>query len=163
MLMLTRTMIAAAILLGAAWFVVLGVGNSSSYQECIADGKLREGDQSIDKNLAHLFTSGIISRCAGEFLDRNNGAITAAATVVIAIFTTVLGLFTISLAKSTRIAADAANLSAKAAIAIDLPVIRAHAQIIDYGTSITQETKRHTVSINNLFFFKPRQKQGVSH
>jgi hypothetical protein len=40
---------------------------------------------------------------------------TVVSTVFIAIFTAVLGCFTISLARSTRIAADAANLSAKVA------------------------------------------------
>jgi hypothetical protein len=65
-----------------------------------------------------------------------------------------LGVFTISLAESTRIAANAANLSAKAAIAIDLPIIRAHAQTPGYGTSTPPGAAKpkHTVSVNQVFF-----------
>jgi hypothetical protein len=51
-------------------------------------------------------------RCAGAYMIDNNAAITAAATVLVAIFTAILGSFTISLAGSTRIAAEAARTSA---------------------------------------------------
>jgi hypothetical protein len=51
--------------------------------------------------------------------------ITAASTVVVAVFTTVLGCFTISLARATRKAANAADASAKAATAVEFPIIRA--------------------------------------
>jgi hypothetical protein len=49
---------------------------------------------------------------AGHFLEDHNGAVTATATVVIAIFTIVLALVTRRQANLTRIAADAAKRSA---------------------------------------------------
>lgn len=45
----------------------------------------------------------------GGFVDAYHDDISAASTVIIAIFTTILGLFTISLSNSTRIAAKAAE------------------------------------------------------
>jgi hypothetical protein len=154
MLTLIRTAIAAAILLSAAWLAVLWVGNSSPYQECVANGEQHENTEADKKGLPHLLVPSVIARCTGEFVDKNNGAITAISTVVIAIFTTVLGLFTVSLAKSTRLAADAADLSAKAVIALELPLIRAHAQTPSYGgiTPPGATKPRPTASVNQVFF-----------
>src|SRR6266436_9102754 len=53
--------------------------------------------------------------CIGAYVTDKNAVITALGTLVIAVFTTVLGIFTISLARSTRIAANAADLSVKIA------------------------------------------------
>lgn len=52
---------------------------------------------------------------AGDFLEKHNGAVTAVATVFIAIFTIVLTLVTGRQARLTKIAADAAEKAADAA------------------------------------------------
>jgi len=54
----------------------------------------------------------LIIGCLGDFVDKNNAAITAISTVVIALFTTILGVFTVKLASATRVAALAAHDSA---------------------------------------------------
>jgi hypothetical protein len=63
--------------------------------------------------------------------------VVAISTVFIAIFTIILGVFTVSLAKATQIAAHAANRSAKAALALELPIIQA--EPVGYGTGDSQE------------------------
>jgi hypothetical protein len=72
-------------------------------------------------------------RAVGWLIDSWHDDLTAAATIVIAIFTTILGIFTVGLARSTRLAANAADLSARAAITIELPIIRAEPDGFSWG------------------------------
>jgi hypothetical protein len=75
---------------------------------------------------------------------------TALATVAIAAFTLTLWLSSEKMWKITKISADAAEMSAKAAIALELPIIRAHAQKLGYGSSQNGTEQRHCISIDEL-------------
>jgi hypothetical protein len=142
--------IAAMLLLGAA-LSIFAVAESSAYHECVSKAEQQPSSQPQDERPSQIIMARVVFRCLGDFVDKNNAAVTAISTVVIAIFTTILGLFTVSLARSTRVAANAANLSARAAIAIELPIIRAHAQKLGYGTNQDEAGQQHHVSINELF------------
>jgi hypothetical protein len=83
---------------------------------------------------------------------------TALGTVVIAIFTTILGLFTISVARSTRMTANAADLSARAAIAIDLPLIRICGSIASLSIRISCKPATKLASVGSSM----RQPEWVS-
>jgi hypothetical protein len=71
-------------------------------------------------------------------------------TVVIAIFTTILGIFTISLARSTRLTAEAADLSARAAIAIELPIIKASPEPLGKGSTTKQGIMTEYISVHSV-------------
>jgi hypothetical protein len=141
--------IALILLLGAA-LCVFAVAESSTYHECVSSAEQEISSRLENGVPTQFFTTPVAFRCVGDFVKRNNAAVTAISTTIIAIFTTIFGLFTISLAKSTRVAADAAILSARAAIAIELPVIRADAQKLDYGYVQDETGRRQQVSINEL-------------
>jgi len=151
MLKAIRTVTIALILLLGAALCVFAVADSSTYHECVSNveqeisGRLENGASS------RFFTGGVEFTCVGDFIKENNAAIAAISTAIIAIFTTIFGLFTISLAKSTRIAAEAAILSARTAIAIELPIIRAGPQELGYGYVQDEAGRRQQVSINKLF------------
>lgn len=83
-------------------------------------------------------------RSTGRLIDSWHDDLTAAATIVIAIFTTILGVFTVSLARSTRLAANAADLSARAAINIELPILAA--EVSDFHFSTGQKQNSNGVS-----------------
>ena len=83
---------------------------------------------------------GIIERlhmnvtCAGDFTDKKQGAITAVATIIIALFTAILGSFTIGLARATKIAAIAAKQNAQGLIDAE----RAHLYPIMKSENLTR-------------------------
>jgi hypothetical protein len=143
--------IAAILLLGAA-LCVFAVVESSAYHECVSKAEQQPSSQPQDERPSQILMARVIFRCLGDFVDKNNAAVTAISTVVIAIFTTILGLFTVSLARSTRVAANAADLSARAAIAIELPIIRANAGKLGYGTGQDERGQRHHVWVSGVIF-----------
>ncbi len=100
-----------------------------------------------------VFTLGLFD--IKEFVHENRDDINAFSTVVIAAFTIILGLFTISLAGSTRTAANAAALGTKAAIALELPLIRANVGALGYGGDAQNELgeKHNNCSVNKLIFY----------
>lgn len=76
-----------------------------------------------------LFVRQTIGGIVGNFvrvIEENDKIIVALSTIFIALFTIVLGVSTVNLWSVTKSAADAANLSAKAAVRIELPIIRAY-------------------------------------
>ena len=74
--------------------------------------------------------------CAGDFTDKKQGAITAVATIIIALFTAILGSFTIGLARATKIAAIAAKQNAQGLIN---DAERAHLYPIMKSENLTKE------------------------
>jgi len=90
------------------------------------DGEAAKAEQAYKKDCSPLyavFTVGLSE--AGNFIHTYHDEVNALSTVIIAIFTVILGLFTISLSQSTRVAANSADMSARAALALELPVIQA--------------------------------------
>jgi hypothetical protein len=101
---------------------------SSPVEPCRAPFQQRaETKQDSQRAQEYCSTGKIVAlwRVAGRMVDAWHDDLTAAATVIIAVFTTILGVFTVSLARSTSIASNAAKRSADAAIAMELPFIRA--------------------------------------
>jgi hypothetical protein len=86
---------------------------SQRFQACIVSASSHPSAPGVYGRLS-AFLGDLLEhrRCVGSYVIENNAAITALATVLVAIFTAVLGSFTISLAGSTRIAAEAARTSA---------------------------------------------------
>jgi hypothetical protein len=96
-------------LLGVAAIVL----TSQRFQSCIGSASSHLSAPDLYDKAADFLTNLLgYRRCAGAYMVENNAAITALATVLVAIFTAILGSFTISLAGSTRIAAEAARTSA---------------------------------------------------
>jgi hypothetical protein len=95
----------------------------------------------------------VFRRATGRLIDSWHDDLTAAATIVIAIFTTILGVFTVSLARSTRIAANAADLSARAAIASQLPIMRIEPHVLGHGMHASGSAYNHVCAIHFLTFF----------
>jgi hypothetical protein len=164
---LARTVFVLAlslVVLGIFWQAIYG---SSAYQECSSkNGNKSSAEyQGQEKDLPTAFialldNAHIDFRCAERSIAENNAVISAVATVVIAVFTTILGLFTMSLARSTRIAADAArdgakaaDLSARATIALQLPIIRVKPHSLGHGDSRDGEIVTEHCSIHYLTFF----------
>ncbi len=108
-------------MLGFALFGIVWLGSlpTPSCKPPKPSGEYEEKDKTIKKDCPSV--SGAIFIYTGHFIHDNRDEITTASTAIIAIFTTILGIFTIRLAGSTRIAADAAKLSAQAAINVELP------------------------------------------
>jgi len=80
---------------------------SSIFQQCVCEQTYQTSQQQIEKGSADLFIAVIASpritfRCFGHFLDRNESAVTAIATILIAIFTLTLWLSTSRLAELTN-------------------------------------------------------------
>jgi hypothetical protein len=141
--------ITLVLLLGAA-LCVFAVGESSIYHECVSGAEQDVSSRLENGVPSQFFVARTAFGCIGDFVKGNNASITAISTAIIAVFTIILGFFTISLAKSTRVAADAAILSARAAIAIELPIIRADAQELGYGYVQDEAGRRQQVSIKQL-------------
>jgi hypothetical protein len=83
------------------------------YELATSNGSFSEQCHAALLVLPRTFAVGVAWLFAAFDFYRDD--IAALSTLVVAAFTGVLGIFTISLARSTRIAADAANLSAKVA------------------------------------------------
>src|ERR1700722_5640122 len=144
--MLTRTILIVlalvAIITFADWF-------SSPLQLCeLPLQQHSETGKGYESAKEYCSTGKVVSlwRAVGRLIDSWHDDLTAAATIVIAIFTTILGVFTVSLARSTRIAAIAADLSARAAINIELPILVA--EVSDFHFSKVSEQNANGVSEN---------------
>lgn len=111
-------LVAIVIALATAASMATIVATSWDFQECIkADGKNAKGGQESEKRVPSVVGTILTYRhCTGAYVIDKKEAITAAGTVIIALFTAILGLFTIRLAGATRVAADAALLNAQAVI-----------------------------------------------
>ena len=108
-----------------AWLVI----GSSSFQSCVCrisgDDVHHQSEYSVRGRFA---ASGGYADCLGQYLQQNNGAVTAIATVVMAVFSGLLWATTKSLwveAKDASLtaqkAAAAAEKSANAALGVELP------------------------------------------
>jgi hypothetical protein len=88
---------------------------------------------------------GSLIGSTGHFLEDHNGAVTAVATVIIAIFTFVLALVTRRQASLTRIAADAARRSAVVAehalTGLERPFV--YSEVTQPGLAFTPSTYQH--------------------
>lgn len=161
-----------AVLLGTA-FALWIVGTSSSYQTCKAAQTASTATQP-NESLPPIFLAAIdllaiCTRCAAHVIYEYRDAITALAILLIAIFTVILKKATDRLWKSaerqridslrsieaTELAAEAAMLSARSAIALQLPIIRIkpHAlnkgQLSD-GQSISEYCSVEYLTVSNL-------------
>jgi hypothetical protein len=85
-------------------------------------------------------------------IHNNRDDITAVSTFAIAVFTIILGVFTVRLAKSNRIAANAADLNARAAIAIELPIIQIAADKVGFGTATENDRRFDYFWVSELIF-----------
>ncbi|WP_156824735.1 hypothetical protein [Methylocystis rosea] len=72
---------------------------------------------------AILFSLYKMTLALGSFVESHNGAITAIASIAVAVFTWTLWQSSEKMWIVTKIAADAAELSAKAAIGVELPIL----------------------------------------
>ena len=131
------------------------LGYSSCQQSPEYNSEAAKAEKTYEKYCAspyRVFTVGFSD--IKEFVHDNRDDINAVSTLFIAAFTIILGLFTISLAGSTRIAAKAAALGTKAAIALELPLIRANAAKLGTGDVQTATgANRNVCSVNQLFFY----------
>lgn len=138
-----------AIVTFADWWSSPTVPCSTIFHESSKSGKDNKGTEkycSTGKAVA-------VWRYVGNAIDAWHDDLTAAATIVIAIFTTILGIFTVSLARSTRIAANAAKQSADAAVAIELPVFKMGVTPLHYSQSLKKDGPlRHHCGIRHLEF-----------
>lgn len=92
--------------LAGLFLAILARDSSSSFQQCAAQ-ETKSGQEKQEKSSPGIFASLIARthiswRCTGEFIDQNNAAITAIATVFIAIFTTTLWRATTDQGRLTR-------------------------------------------------------------
>ena len=126
--------------------VVLAFGalveTSPSFRDCVRERGHAARSQSLEESIRKFpRTVRTQYRCGGEFFHENAGALTALFTIVLAVSTIGLWLSTRALwraserqvevarqsAEAALRAAEAAELNAKAAIGIELPVLRAEA------------------------------------
>jgi len=118
-------------------------------QQPVNTGQHRNENQPSNEDEASYIIA--VLSTIDAFLSRYKDDIDAFSTFFIMVFTGNLGFFTISLSGSTRIAADAAKKAADAAIAIELPVIRAVAASLSYGTHQDEfGDRRHSCSVPEL-------------
>jgi hypothetical protein len=111
--MLTR---ATFVVLALVAIITFADWVSSSTQLCeLPLQQHSEAGKSYDSAKEYCSAGKIVAlwRSVGRLVDSWHDDLTAAATIVIAIFTTVLGIFTVSLARSTRTAAIAAQDAAE--------------------------------------------------
>jgi hypothetical protein len=115
-----RKIAAIAAILAAVLVLIFAVYDSPSYQQCSAETAKNRGYQQHEKTTSNFVGPIIVWRCTGAFIDKNDPAITALATAVIAIFTIVLVFVTNRQAKLTR---DGIELARKEFIATHRPKI----------------------------------------
>jgi hypothetical protein len=117
--MLTRVLVAIAI----TAIALFAIDWASSIIPCVIDyPRPTQSEQTKEKQSNEkpcTYSGGIVVAGLKFIRDMKPDEWTAAATVVIALFTTILGLFTVSLARSTRVAAQAAEKSADALPAME--------------------------------------------
>lgn len=121
-------MLARAILIALALVTIITFADwfSAPLGPCVAPIQQHSESGKDQKTTEEYCSAGKIValwRAVGRSIDTWHDDLTAAATVVIAIFTVILGTFTVRLARSNEIAADAAKRSADAAIGLELPIL----------------------------------------
>ncbi len=124
------------------------------FQECVKTyGQNHPAAEHFEKSLAGVISTVLTYRhCAGAYVVDKNQVIAALGTVIIAIFTTILAVWTVSLAGSTRIAANAAKRSADAAVAIELPIIKAVPDNLGKGSFANQGIEKEYISVFSVTF-----------
>lgn len=134
--------------------IVAVVASSLDFQQCVKTDSENDPSAQHSENSVAAFVHSIPTyrHCVGAYVIDKNSAITALGTAIIAIFTTILGIFTVSLARSTRVAANAADLSARAAIAIDLPIIKATPVKLDKGFTVKDGIETDILSVSFVTF-----------
>jgi hypothetical protein len=119
--MLTRTILMLLVLVAAVTFadwIASPLGRCEEPIQQRSEGsKHNEGAKENCSNIVAFW------RATGRVVDVWHDDLTAAATVVIAIFTTILGIFTVNLAHATRITAEAAKRAADTAVNVELPIL----------------------------------------
>jgi hypothetical protein len=144
-------LLAAALILIVVCMTIFVVSSPLPCHAEIKAGKRHEQSRPTYKDCSSMVSA--VFTPIGDFIHTYKDEITALSTLVIAIFTTILGCFTISVARSTRIAAGAADLSARAAVAIELPIIRIEPVGFGFGNSQEGDKPRiHFVAVNDLIF-----------
>jgi hypothetical protein len=141
--------IAIAVLLIGAAFVVGSFFISPSSQKCISNAEQYQGTEPQKERSAHFFVS-TIPRCIGEFLEANNAVVTAIATAIIAIFTVMLVVVTDRQAKLTRRSADIAE---RALTELEAPFLGLKVTEPGFGAAwISKDRCRITKTYNGLTF-----------
>lgn len=154
--MLKRLTIALALIFGLV--LLDSVSSFFVVRPCLIEQVVKNGSeqkpQANEGDRGCVYQGGLVVEGIAIASEWKPEIWTAISTVVIAAFTTILGLFTISLAKSTRIAAEAADLTARAAIALELPIIRIQPQKETYGTTRRkgEQKESHHITIGSLVF-----------
>jgi len=103
-----------SLFLVAIALAVWAVWESTAFQECVCVQTYQIRHQKIDNSSADVLVAALANprigfRCLGNFLDENESAITAIATILIAIFTLTLWLSTSRLAQLTKATIDLAQ------------------------------------------------------
>src|SRR6185312_2043492 len=109
--------------------LVFVVHQSQEFSNCIHDGKNAEYYKDVNKSVPvlHNFFEvnrrrvSVYSGCVGIFIDKNNGPLTAIATIAVAAFTLVLWIATSRQARLTR---ESIALSNRTFIATHRPRLR---------------------------------------
>jgi hypothetical protein len=152
-------------------FALWILGTSSSYQTCKA---AQTGSTATlpNESLPPIFPAvidslAVCTRCVAHVIYGYRGAITALATLLIALFTLILKDATDRLWKSaemqrvdslrsieaTEVAAEAAMLSARSAIALQLPIIRIKPHALGRGQSSDGQSISEYCSVEFLTFY----------
>jgi hypothetical protein len=120
--------------LGATVWIL---AHSPSFTECATYPNQKQHNQTLEEGVSRLPSFTRVQECLTGFLETNKDFLMLLATVTIAWFTGTLWRSTEKLWLVSKQAADAATLSAKAAIGIELPIIRALSpKLIDVGAPI---------------------------
>jgi hypothetical protein len=114
--------------------ILVMVGLESSFIPLHREMCDKAKDAASENCTTYNFASYALWKTVG-FLDSINTVITAISTFAVAVFTYTLARSTKQLFVVTKTAADAANLSARAAIAIELPIIRVEPVGFGWGSS----------------------------
>src|ERR1700728_3838687 len=148
-----RSITAAVLVLLLIIVGLFGIGSWSCNQPPKPDGEPERSQHAIAEYCPTYYGTLIVGLYnVGPFVKSNKDEITAASTFIIAIFTAILGTFTVTLSRSTRIAANAAKRSADAAIAIELPIIKASLDNLSKGTSLKQGMQIEYISVTRVVF-----------
>jgi len=136
-----RNYILLALLCGLVLAIL--VPTSVTFQKCVADFPNNKGAQNLELAVPRFFVAparyiSLSIICTGRFIERKQGLVTALASIIVAWFTVTLATATADLRdaadqqkidtrKSLEIAAkaaDAADLNARAALRLQMPVIK---------------------------------------
>jgi hypothetical protein len=138
----------ATLLVGA---VALILGLESSLIPLYSEICEKTKDTGVENCAPYNFVSYALLKSIA-FLDSINTVVTAVSTFAVAIFTYTLSKSTKDLYAVTKTAADAADLSARAAIAIQLPVIRIRPDELSWGDSNVTGIYMAHIGVGQLTF-----------